>query len=132
MARLRSANNIPVIQFDPNVAPRQRLYGVYDGHAFHVTAKRATAIQKVYARSECSIWEAVNGAWVLRGLKDGWRDPGQHCDECSGVLGMGSPSRRYYSNGAEGGWAFTRTNGRIDDPLVLRFMCFTCFQWHKP
>lgn len=130
MARLQP---IPVSQYDPNLVPATaRLYGVYDGYAFHVTPNRASAIQKVYARSECSIWESVNGRWVLRGRKTGWPKAGDACDNCQHPLLVDPNLRPYYTHGVGGRWCFVRgPGGKINDPLDLRFMCPDCVRYNE-
>jgi hypothetical protein len=122
---------VPVDQYDPNLAPAtSRLYGVYDGHAFHVTAVRATAIQKVYARSTCSIWESVGGRWVRRGLKNGWPDQGEPCGHCQRPLQV--TGRGYYTHCVDGKWCFTRgQNRKILDPLELLFLCPDCVAFNE-
>lgn len=121
---------ILVKDFDPNVsANAARMYGVYDGHAFHITANRATAIQKVYARSECSIWESVGNRWVRRGLKYGWPKEGDPCDVCGLPL---DKIGGHYTHRVTGKWCFVRgPGGKIDDPLDLRFMCPECTRFNE-
>lgn len=124
----RNAGRIPVPQFDPNVVPAgSRLYGVYDGSSFHVTANRASAIQRVYARSECSVWESSSGRWIRRGLKDG-PNFGDPCGRCN----MPLHAANVYSRRPLGEWCFVRgPGGKINDPLELVFMCPDCARFNE-